>query len=148
MANLISRVVLAIEIAVLGLLAVPLAVIAAFGVMSIHDLKGLLFLLASALVCAAFVSTADLAIRRIRNSQNIDEPDFGVRQGIALGGAVVATVFTAYGRLFLSAHEQWAQGIDFISVGCFIWIPLIHLWISFRAERRTSCPTADGGEGP
>ena len=148
---MISRIVLAIEIAVLGVLSVPLAVITAFGVMSIHDFKSLLFFMAVSLVCIAFVSTADLAIRRIRSGTHLDEP-VGVRLGIALGGAVVATVFTAYGRLFLSTNEQWAQGIDFISVGCFVWLPLVHLWILFRvkptSKRMKSCLTADGGEGP
>jgi hypothetical protein len=122
MANLVSRIVLAIEVAFLGLLAVPLTVITAFGVMSIHDLKSIFSSLAFSLVCLAFVSTADLAVRRIRGG--IDEPDFGVRQGIALGGAVVATGFTAFGRFFLSADQNWTEGINFICLGCFLWIPL------------------------
>ena len=151
MTSMISRLFLVIEVAVLGILLVPLVVITAFGVVSIDDFKGLLFFLAFSLVCIAFVSTAELVFRIIRRGTNFDQP-VAIRLRIALGGAVVAAAFTAYGRLFLSTNERWAQGIDFISVGCFVWLPLVHVWILSRVKRASgltkACLKADGSEGP
>ena len=141
MIRLISRVFLAIELAVLVLLAGVLAVITAFGVMGINNLAAVLSFVAFALVCLALVAAADIALRRIRGGE-AEAAEFGLRFGIAFGGAVIATSLTLYGRVFLSDNDRWAQGLDFITLGCFLWIPLLHLAaleiVDRTAKRRQS----------
>ncbi len=126
MIGLISRVFLGIELVVLVLLTAALAVVMAFGVMGIGNLAGVLYFAAFSMVCLALLATADITFRRIRSDQ-AQIPEYWLRVGIAFGGAVVATSLTIYGRFFLSENERWSQGIDFISLGCFLWLPLLHL---------------------
>ena len=138
MVGLISRIFLGVELAILVLLAGVLAVITAFGAMGINSLVAVLYFIAFSAVCLALVATAGIALRRIRRGE-AEAAEYGLRAGIAVGGALIATGLTVWGRLFLSDNERWAQGIDFISLECFLWIPLSHLTaseISDRAAKR------------
>jgi NADH:ubiquinone oxidoreductase subunit K len=134
MVVLVSRIVLWIELAVLVLLAGILAVITPFGAMGANNLVAMLYFVAFSVVCLALVATADIAFRRVRGGET-ESPVFGLRVGIAVGGAVIATGLTIYGRLFLSDNQRWAQGLDFLALGCFLWIPLSHLAALAIADR-------------
>ena len=138
MVGLVSRIFLGVELAVLVLLAGVLAVITAFGAMGINSRAAVLYFVAFSAVCLALVATADITLRRIRGSE-AEGPEYGLRAAIGFGGAVIATGLTIWGRLFLSDNERWAQGLDFIGLGCFLWVPLAHLAalaISDRTAKR------------
>jgi NADH:ubiquinone oxidoreductase subunit K len=134
MVVLVSLIFLWIELAVLVLLAGILAVITAFGAMGANNLVAMLYLIALSVVCLALVATADIAFRRVRGG-GAEAPVFGLRVGIAVGGAVIATGLTIYGRLFLSDNQRWVQGLDFLALGCYLWIPLSHLAALAIADR-------------
>jgi hypothetical protein len=134
MVSFISRIVLATEVAVLVLLAGILAVITAFGAMGINSLTSVFYFVAFSIVCLALIATADLAVRRVRGREIVDGSELVLRAGVAFGGAVIATALTAYGGLFLSANERWVRGLDFMSLGCFLWIPLVHLSVLIGPE--------------
>jgi hypothetical protein len=134
MVSFISRIVLATEVAVLVLLAGILAVITAFGAMGITSLTSVFYFVAFSIVCLALIATADLAVRRVRGREIVDGSELVLRAGVAFGGAVIATALTAYGGLFLSANERWVRGLDFMSLGCFLWIPLVHLSVLIGPE--------------
>jgi hypothetical protein len=134
MADLASRIALGIELAILVLLAGVLVVITAFSVMGLNDLTTVFYFIAFCVVCLALISTADVAFRRVRSGE-IELPALRLRTGIAVGGAVIATGVTIYGQLYLSEHERWVQGLDFIGLGCFLWVPLLHLGALALADR-------------
>ena len=127
MVDLASRIALGIELAILVLLAGVLVVITAFSLMGLNDLTAVFYFIAFCVVCLALISTADVAFRRVRGGEQLQFPALGLRAGIAIGGAVVATGLTIYGQLYFSGQERWVRGLDFIGLGCFLWIPLLHL---------------------
>jgi hypothetical protein len=134
MVVIFSRVLLWIEVAVLVVIASILAIITAFGATRARTLPTTLYLVAFSFVCLALMATADFAFRRVRGGE-ANAPGFALRVGIAFGGAMVATGLTLYGRLFLSDSQRWVQGLDFVALGCFLWVPLAHFAVMAIADR-------------
>ncbi len=106
-----------------------------FGAAGASGLPSLLYLVAFCVVGVALICAAALGFRHIRGDTIFDDPGLRLPVGLALAGAIVATTLTVYGNIFMSANERWAQGIDFMSLGIFLWIPLLHIWAIVWFER-------------
>lgn len=116
----VFRIILWIELGLLVLLA------GLFSLMTFFAAGTTLGFVAFSVVSLAVVATADLTYRQLMNG-GAETPILGIRGVIAVGGAILAATMAIYGRLYLSSDERWTQGIDFISVGCLLWIPLSQL---------------------
>jgi hypothetical protein len=61
---------------------------------------------------AGYVANIDVATQRLT---------------IAAFGTAIATALTAYSRFYLDADEASTEGFEFVSAGCFAWIPIFHM---------------------
>ena len=131
----ITRILLAIEIVVLGLLAILFTAVTVLAATGVNTVRAALYFAACLLLCLAAVATMELA-RRVRARVVSTGADLLLYGLIAISGAVVATSVTVYGLLFLSPVAMWARGFTSLAYGCLLWIPIVHLSVLVERGRR------------
>ena len=139
-----SRVLFALEAAVIALLMTltfPVLARVAFNLFFLHgfsfNLFGVLLTLALfAIAAASFVlfvisilACQDGTVRAISDSTKVWR--------IAIAGAIVTTVGFAYSCLFETIDESGFSSKSFFGPSLILWVPILHVWLTTRARHLT-----------
>ena len=131
----VSRWLFAAEAAVLLVIGGSLGAITLYAVAG-FSVKALLFVASCIVVLLGCAAAVDVLIRCVRAGRLFDLREVRSRVLLMIAAAVLAGAFTVYAKTHWSVNDRWINGFDFLTLGCFLWVPIVHIGILSQASDR------------
>jgi hypothetical protein len=141
----LTKILLSLEAIFVFIVAMMLSVMIFWGLMGISGVQEILTEVAFMLTTVGCIAMVDLLRRLITAADSTEVEGGQTRFRLAVLAALVSTIAVGLSHR-MSSKESWSSGMDFLAVGCVLWVPLAHVaLISFLTRRHRRVEVHDSG---